>query len=175
MTDTECRAGTNALTALMDNELSREEAFALENHLRDCPSCRQEYESLLYAYQLTCRMPEIEVDPSLWPQIRSKLSSESMIGRWKRFIHGLLFDRPWVPATAALGIVAVVLFLLVGPPPDNPASKEFSAFVQQREILFKRDQGVLFRSGGFNRYEPRRNPFMRQVQYTGQNPFRSRR
>jgi len=143
----ECRACANGLTALMDNELPPEEALALEAHLRDCPSCRHEYESLLFSYQLTSRMPEIEVNPNLWAEIRSNLSSETLTYRWKLYIYRLLFSRPWVPAT----------------------------FVQQREILFRRNEGILFQGGSFNRYEPRRNPFVRQVQYVGQNPFRSRR
>ncbi len=175
MATNECRACANGLTALMDNELPPEEALALEAHLRDCPSCRHEYESLLFSYQLTSRMPEIEVNPNLWAEIRSNLSSETLTSRWKLYIYRLLFSRPWVPATAALGTAVVVLFLLVGPPEDNSDTKEFSAFVQQREILFRRNEGILFQGGSFNRYEPRRNPFVRQVQYVGQNPFRSRR
>ncbi|HUV12967.1 MAG TPA: zf-HC2 domain-containing protein [Acidobacteriota bacterium] len=175
MTKTECRACTNGLTALMDNEISPEEALVLEAHLRDCLSCRREYESLLFSYQLTCRMPEIEVSPNLWMEIRENLSSETLTSPLKLSIYRFLFSRPWVPATAVLCTAVVVLFLLVAPHEDNPVTNEFAAFVQQREILFKRDEGILFRDGSFNRYEPRRNPFMRQVQYTEQNPFRSMR
>lgn len=175
MRNIDCRDCRDALTAFMDHELPGEEVSVFEQHLRDCPACRQEYESLLFAYELTSRLPNAEVNPGLWVEIRSKLPSESPTGTWKRFIRQLLFDRPWIPASAALGTVAVVLFLLVAIPADNPNATEFSSFVQQREILSKRNQDVLFRSGSFNRYEPRRNPFIRTVQYTGQNPFRGNR
>jgi anti-sigma factor RsiW len=163
------------LTALIDHELPSEEVQALKRHLHGCPACKQEYESLLFAYELTSRLPSPEINPNLWVDIRSHLTSDSPKVRWKGFLNKLLFNRPWVPASAALGTVVVVLFLLVGIPADNPNAKEFSAFVQQREILSKRNQAVLFNSGGFNRYEPRRNPFIRTVQYTGKNPFRGNR
>lgn len=175
MRSIDCRNCTNALTALMDHELPEEEGLVCEQHLRDCPACRQEYESLLFAYNLTNRLPNVEVNPNLWVEIRSQLTTESPTSRWKGFVRQFLFDRPWVPASAALGTVGVLLFLLVGIPTDNPNSKEFTSFVQQREILSKRNQDVLFRSGSFNRYEQRRNPFIRTVQYTGQNPFRGNR
>ena len=175
MTKTECRACANSLTALMDSELPPEKESTLEAHLRSCSSCRHEYESLLFSYQLTSQMREVDVNPDQWREIRSKLPSETLTSRWKLYIHRLLFSHPWVPATAALGTAVVVLFFLVGPAEHTPNTEAFSSFVQQRELLFKRDEGILFLDSAFNRNEPRRNPFMRQVQYTGQNPFRSMR
>lgn len=175
MTEIDCRDCTEALTALMDNELSEAEASMVQLHLRDCDSCRSEYESLLFVHSLTKRMPELEISPNLWPAIRSNLDSESLSARWAQYIQRYLFRRPWVPATAALGTVALALLLFLGIPTEKANSNDFTTFVQQREILFKRNRNLLFRDGGFNRYDARRNPFLQEVQYTGQNPFRSTR
>lgn len=174
MTDIECRNCTDALTALMDNELTADEVSALQNHLSQCTSCNEEYESLLYTYELANRIPEVEVSPDLWLEIRSSLVSGSPLSRWPQSLYRLLLERPWVPATATLATLGIALFLMFGIPTENPKHEEFSTFVQQREILFKRDRKVLFQGGNLNRLDTRRNPFMREVQYTGQNPFRSR-
>jgi anti-sigma factor RsiW len=171
----ECRVCTEALTAFIDKELSSEESAVVERHIDACTACKDEYDSLLTSYELTSQMPQLEVSPLLWANIASEISSEQSPNWWKRFVLDGLFGRPWVPATAALGAALVALLLVVIPPSPPPAETAFSDFVQQRELLSKRNEGILFRAEGFDRNESRRNPFIKQVQYTGRNPFRSGR
>ncbi|MFM7321781.1 MAG: anti-sigma factor family protein [Armatimonadota bacterium] len=42
----QCRRIENLLSAFLDGELDRDEAWAVENHLARCAACREEYRSL---------------------------------------------------------------------------------------------------------------------------------
>ena len=76
----ECRSCTDALTALMDQELPPAEQQSVEEHLSTCASCRNEYESLLEAHRLPVQLSAISPDVGLWRRIEAELAGGSALG-----------------------------------------------------------------------------------------------
>lgn len=72
-----CQDVQGRLTALLDNELAADETTAVRAHLADCPSCRQEWESLTATKDLAAQWPE-EDQPDLWPALQAQAASDSL-------------------------------------------------------------------------------------------------
>ena len=175
----ECRSCTDALTALMDQELPPAEQQSVEEHLSTCASCRNEYESLLEAHRLPVQLSSISPDVGLWRRIEAELAGGSALG--VRPVvpvpsrHGLgnalagWLLRPWVPISALGGILIVMLAVNYLDPPD-PIEHEFSHFIQQRERIYDNQRKLLSTDG---QWQPRdaRNPFSQPVSFSDKNPF----
>ena len=78
-------------------------------HLKDCPSCRQEFRLWTDISSAARELHEEWETPELWPQIREKLEAEPKpkpaVGRWQDW-------RVWAAAAAAIVIAVVVPLVL---------------------------------------------------------------
>jgi anti-sigma factor RsiW len=170
----ECRDCTDALSALIDGELSGGEHREVDSHLSVCSLCKEEYDSLVVLSKLTERMSQLEVNPALWEQVRAQTdvpsSSQSMssIDRLRS-----LLTRPWLPLAA--GAAAAVLFVVLNSPFSEDKSaleRELDAFMQVREQIAERNAEILFGASGKDRDYRAGNPFLQRVNYVKENPFR---
>jgi hypothetical protein len=116
------------LAAYLDGEVTPEEKANIEVHLRGCPRCRAELESLS-AMQDNLRgafraaAGEAAPAPYVWSKVQYRLQREKgRRGFWPIFRTGLI-------ATASTAVVAVIVFFVVmffgglksGSPPAIPA------------------------------------------------------
>ncbi|UCF35671.1 MAG: zf-HC2 domain-containing protein [Acidobacteriota bacterium] len=162
----ECRICSDAMTALLDDELSSSEANSVKDHLHSCSTCQQEFQSLSFAYQLTGQLGELEVAPDLWDRITPRLPSRSFFGQfWS------LFRRPWVQATVGALVLAAFLSVFLWVPGQDQAEKEFAEFIQQRERISAETQSLLFSNAGVEVNRARSNPFVKPVSFSTRNPF----
>jgi anti-sigma factor RsiW len=171
----ECRSCTESLTALLDSELTPELRAAVEAHLASCPACTEELRSLELAGTAASALPELEPSPQLWQRVVARLEHERLPAarppagrdRWRS-----LRARPWIPLTAAAGLVGgFILFNTVGPD-SRRLETEFTSYIQLRELKASQNRLVLFDPSHYQRYQPERNPFTRPVE-SKSNPFRS--
>jgi predicted anti-sigma-YlaC factor YlaD len=163
------------LTALLDKELVADEQKTVEAHLLGCPECQKEYDSLLFAFDLTEKVNSIPLNPAIWTQIQSEVTSAGFSGDAGpgAYLRILLTPR-WRPVAVVLGSVAVVMILLSSLPSsgtDPALEKEFTVFIQEREAISRKNRRILF--------EPRQdrddrggNPFITRVSHERTNPFR---
>lgn len=167
----ECRSCSNALTALMDGELSGREESEVRSHLSSCNRCKEEHDSLQVAYQLTSRLQEVSNAEELWPGVRAELEPSAPQPRagFFDFLRRLV-SRPWVPATGLAGFLLLALIFTVWPSGQEPLESQFLTFIEQREQISIENRDLLFGEGANERYQPRRNPFVKPIRLQ-ENPF----
>ncbi len=167
----------------MDGELPVDEADLLRDHLEACPPCYQEYESLLYSFDLVDKMPALAFDserswkkietaivdpPALTPKPANSRRSDSG-GRfsWLRL-------RPWVPVAAFVGaILLAITFFMVAPVYQHHQRVEraFRSYIEERDHQSLRHNNavrtsdVVFEPGHSN------NPFSDRSRSFDGNPF----
>lgn len=174
----ECRSCFDALTAFIDQELSPGDRQSVEEHLDRCPSCRDEYRSLLNSQELMAKLPWLEPDLRVWDAIQAEIalapagrSSVQGPQAHRNLIQTLVgwLLRPWLPISALGGILGLVLLANYLDPP-NPVQNEFSHFIQERERMYDSQRRILFTHG---QWQPReeRNPFSQPASFSRQNPF----
>ncbi len=170
-----CRSCRDSLTALLDNELSSEEQTIVETHLSNCPDCHHEYDSLLFAFNLTDHINPIPLSPVLWTRIQGEIISPPFTGN--RGVGAALrraFVPLWRPVAAAVGSVTVVtiLFFSFSTERIDPAlEQEFSTFMQERETISRENRRILFEPEQNRNYRGG-NPFVTRVSHERTNPFR---
>lgn len=72
-----CRKVCNLLSAFMDGELPGVEQIAINDHLKSCDSCRDEYESLLFTKRLLSGLKVKDPVPTLENRIQRSLAAEA--------------------------------------------------------------------------------------------------
>ena len=164
----ECPACSEQMTSLMDEELSALEAQPVEEHLRDCPKCRTEYESLSFSYRLVLGITEDGLQPPRWGTIENRIQTgrTPWTDPWLK-----LFPANWMPvaATAALVVVCVVLLMPSRPAVDAETSRLFAGFISERE----REDALLETVWGLVDEGDLPNPFTLVSAKPHQNPFQS--
>ncbi len=103
----ECKEAGDWLGALTDGACPLEVRSALDDHLLDCPRCRNELSVLRAATAALADPPDADVPSALWPAIERRLDAPpwSALGAW------LGRRRPWAIAAGvvlAFGISTVV-------------------------------------------------------------------
>lgn len=165
----ECRSCTEALTALLDDELAPEERTSLEEHLARCPRCSEEFGALRRTTELAGALGQLDPSLQLWSRIRVEIDQPSLVGSWVAQLGRLLF-RPWVPVSALAGLLVVILALNFRDT-THPLETEFATFIQERERVFNEQRGILFSPDAVYRYRQSRNPFVQPASYLDGNPF----
>lgn len=72
-----CRKTANLLSAYMDGELPGVEQLQIREHLKYCPSCNEEYESLLYTKRVLSGLSVANPRNCLEDRILDRLSEEA--------------------------------------------------------------------------------------------------
>lgn len=113
-----CPRISELLERYFDQELADEERALVENHLQDCPSCREELKAMEGLRRLM-KTPVDEADSKenfywVWQKIEREIQQEEKLG-WKESIKRwfnltpLLRKRVWVPAAAAMAILLLII------------------------------------------------------------------
>jgi anti-sigma factor RsiW len=165
-----CRSCSEALTALLDNELALDEQEIVQSHLSGCPECKKEYDSLHRASRLTERVEPVPFNPALWNRIQSEISAQR--SGPMAFVR-TLFLPLWRPAMVAAGALLIALLLFVSFPSssiDPALEEEFTQFMKEREAISLENRRILFEPRA-NRDHRGGNPFVSRVSYERSNPF----
>lgn len=131
-----CEHIEELLSPYLEDELSREERRAVEEHVKSCESCSLLLSSLKESKESLVGLPELEVSQDLLNQLYS------IPGKKKRFILGLdFFLRPSLQPI--LAIIAIVL-TLVSFYFFNPNKKSFNRAVSRQLHLGYSQVGKLY-------------------------------
>ena len=103
----DCKEAGDWLGALMDGACPPDVRGTLDDHLLDCPTCRNELRALRAATAALAEPPDADVPDALWPAIEKRLDAPPVnhVGAWLRG------RRPWAIAAGvvlAFGISTVV-------------------------------------------------------------------
>jgi anti-sigma factor RsiW len=118
------------LSALLDNELTADDAARLQAHLAECESCRAELERLGEVKQLLAALPEREPPAAYWTELRAQMAAapagatlwDAFRGAWRR------------PAVAlAAAVILLVLLPLAKGRVDRLRAAEIGVDVYVRE------------------------------------------
>lgn len=118
-----CDGVRGLLSAYLDGELSPGELLRVEQHLRRCPACADEVDSLRQTIALVASLDEVEVPASFHTQLHERLAAleppivqerrSKSIGRWQR--HAFR----WVVPAAAAAVAAFAIGLTALPQARN--------------------------------------------------------
>lgn len=137
----ECQICAENLTAYLDAELSQEESAQLASHLESCRSCREEFDSMVFARQMTdFHLPELELQPATWNQIERRIRSvrpartaaPRPLRSWTPAIARPALARAAI--VAILGLVALSVYVAwPSLAPNEGVERSLQAYVQQME------------------------------------------
>ena len=130
MTINHHRAG-QLLSAYLDGELLSREAAAVQEHLMECPACREEYERLRITKGLLGALPVADPPAEFWTAVRAP-RSEGVGPRFSRLPSVLLRRSVWA-AAAALVIVLLALIPFVKGTVDRLHAAEIGVDLYVRE------------------------------------------
>ncbi|GAB4253416.1 MAG: hypothetical protein Kow00109_29070 [Acidobacteriota bacterium] len=167
----DCRSCTEALTALIDQELSEIEQDEVMRHIAACASCREEYESLLETTRFAASLPFLEVPAALWSTIQQRLEGEGAealrVPWWAWFTQ-----RPWIPVSAAAGLALLLAGGAVFFDQPDPLESQYRQFIELREQTLRQHWDVLRNRERLQQLRTLRNPFSVPVSLSNSNPFR---
>ncbi len=95
------------LSALLDHQLSGREAFIVNEHLKECGSCRRAQEELAELHGILARIPDIEVPFHFYARLMPSLASRPVAGL------SLIGKLRWAVLLAATA-VAMITSLAIG-------------------------------------------------------------
>lgn len=121
-----CTQSKSMLSAYLDGAVTGKQMQAIDRHLRECPSCEREYQSLCRTQSVLAQLGPARVPEDLSLKLRLAISHEALRRRTPYFANLILHVQNglrafMVPATT--GLVATVLIfgvligLLASPPP----------------------------------------------------------
>jgi ferric-dicitrate binding protein FerR (iron transport regulator) len=83
------------MAALLDGQMTGQEARRAELHLRDCPRCRAEYEQVRVGMTMVKNLVSVDAPPAIWPSIEAGLQAPGVL------------HRRWVLAAAAVALAVL--------------------------------------------------------------------
>ncbi|HEY3246934.1 MAG TPA: zf-HC2 domain-containing protein [bacterium] len=120
------------LSALLDNELTADEAADVRAHLAACESCRGELDRLTRVKRLLAALPEREPPAAYWTDLRAPAAAPAAgTTVWDAFRTA--WRRPAAALAAAAAVVLLVLLPLVKGRVDRLRAAEIGVDVYVRE------------------------------------------
>ncbi len=133
------------LSALVDNELTPDEANEVRRHLVECGACRDELERLRMLKHLLGALPEREPPAALWASVRRELA-QPVPSAWARALESVrsLVRRPAVAAAALAVVLAVLALPLVRGRLDrlHAAETGVDVYIRQHALVSAEDPFV---------------------------------
>ena len=133
-----CKQCKDMFDEALCQELNKEQKLFLENHLRECPKCRSEFEEANAMLNFMRKKVRQEPGPAFWDnyweKLQNRMGKENVLHvksekRWKtffQFFQSLNFSPRWV-IQAAAALVLVVIGIFIGreifPPAREPAKQ----------------------------------------------------
>lgn len=122
------------LSAYLHGELPAEDAQRVAEHLRDCQSCRAEFEEIEFGAQLASQLQCQQAPENLWADLELAMSKEGFSRRRDAKAEQRKPVFGWSPLKIGLELAAVLVLIGLGfvflnryfqpPPPDNRPSWE---------------------------------------------------
>ncbi len=111
-----CKTVQKRLPAYLERLLSVKAHDALEEHLSDCPTCRQELAIYQKTLELASRLEVEYPPPEAWenflPRLYARIDAEeqrtSQLSRWRTWAH-----QPYLRATATLACLVLTALLVI--------------------------------------------------------------
>jgi anti-sigma factor RsiW len=106
----ECRVVKDMLSEYIDDELNQDQNGTMDLHLRDCASCRKEFEELLAVHKLFADAERFTAPLGFSTRVMANLAER------KKSIWDTLFARPVFLRTieAAFALVVLIVGLISG-------------------------------------------------------------
>ncbi len=121
------------LSAYLDGELSGPEAAALQEHLMDCPACRQAYEDLRATKGLLGQLPLAEPPAEFWAAVRERARPRPGVAARPRRRMPMLGRRLAWAAAVAFVILAFAAVPLIKGTVDRLHATEIGVDLYVRE------------------------------------------
>jgi len=161
-----CKQSKDLFDEALYRELNKEQKLLLENHLRECPKCRSEFEKanrmLNFMKKKVRQEPGSAFWDNYWEKLRDRMEKENLlqteIGKkretFSRIFQFLNFSPRWVvQAAAALVLVVIGIFIgrVIFPPAKEPVKQmdQLPVFVSGYEPgtkLYQRTHNFIERS-----------------------------
>ena len=109
------------LTALLDGELSREEAAAVRAHVDECPECSEELRSLASVRDLIRQLPTLELPPGFYDRPRPHAPAMLTGERTGQAVRHRRLAVAALSAAAALALMVALPDERSGPEPPVPS------------------------------------------------------
>ncbi|UCH94174.1 MAG: zf-HC2 domain-containing protein [Candidatus Aminicenantes bacterium] len=131
----QCKQSKDLFDEALCKELNKEQKLFLENHLRECPKCRSEFQEANAMLNFMKKRVRQEPEPAFWDgyweRLRDRMEKENLVharSEKKRktffqFFQFLNFSPRWV-VQAAAAVVLVVIGIFIGReifPPSSTA------------------------------------------------------
>ncbi len=115
-----CGRVSRLFSAYVDGELSGVEMLEIRNHLRSCPACQQEIESIRGLKTAMSRLQPVRASAGAEARLIERIRVEQTPAgaRLREWLNGRLFGR-FQPAVAALYACAGLLLVALGHLPQN--------------------------------------------------------
>lgn len=121
------------LSALLDDELTADDASAVRAHLAGCELCRAELERLTQVKQLLAALPEREPPAAYWAALRALPSQAAPARPAPLDAFRALFRRPAASLAAAAAVVLLVMLPLAKGRVDRLRAAEIGVDVYVHE------------------------------------------
>jgi len=146
-----CQEIQGLLSGYLDGELPAEQARQVAEHLRDCPSCEKELESLRYACRLVGSLAPEQLSVDLAAAVVARASAPRWRERWAR-LGGLLAPRQaFISRQVWRAAVVLALFLLAMTVPGRGPSDLIIAWPAR--VAGTAQTGMAYFTAGLSRAE----------------------
>jgi hypothetical protein len=133
-----CKQSKDLFDEALCRELNKEQKLLLENHLRECPKCRSEFEKanrmLNFMKKRVYKEPGLAFWDNYWEKLQDRMEKKNLLHtrsekkqeKFSRFFQFLNFSPRWV-VQAAAALVLVVIGIFIGreifPPAKEPVKQ----------------------------------------------------
>jgi anti-sigma factor RsiW len=159
----DCKQCSENLTAFLDGELSSADSGRIESHIRICPACSEELQSLREAAEfLESHHRDLLPSPGSWSLVRARINETGPVP----FPRASIFNRfRW--AMVVLAVVAILAFGYTEY--QHIEERNFERYIAQ--YMQKRETQIIRQATTKNPYES--NPFLEVQATVIENPFLS--
>ncbi len=179
----DCESCGDDLTAYLDGELDGSRVHELEEHLKKCPPCLEELQSLkLASRMIDSHLDELEPRPEIWNNLVKRIDGNA-VSAGPAGLFQFFVSHRWKTAAAALATSIVLFGGVVGVRTHQQSEKTFrqymNDYVQRRddqEHTYRVNLGVARSSSTDDTLahsEFAENPFAEINPQEPDNPFRS--
>ena len=145
-----CKKAEFFLLRLLDDRLIASDKALLEDHLGQCPSCRQRKIEYLLMLQTLKQEAFPEIKPYFWERMRPKLQKKTKLEPWRVWEW---FGLRAIPVSlCVVAILTAILFIASPSPTEEIDVSQTGNFLLQNTSPLEEVQPFLTEEGGVNKH-----------------------
>jgi hypothetical protein len=146
----ECKRCRELFAESFYGELNPDQRHFLENHLKNCPKCSQEFAEMESTLKIMDKRIRPEPGQAFWDgfgkRVAQRIEEEKPIdvkveSRWRTFIQGLSFAPKWAFQAAAAALL-IVVGVFIGRTVFSPDVSKIQQAQQPRGIVSQQQPGL---------------------------------